>query len=160
MRVSRKLLTRARRALDSRLGKWKAVRAEPVPRGGWLKATRESLGLTHRQLAQRLGVTPRSVQQLEEHEVSRTVSLSSLDRATQAMECRVVYAVVPAEHDSLEDLVTAHALALADELVRRTRHSMSLEDQAVGDEVTRAQRQELADELKRNLDRRLWGPAR
>jgi predicted DNA-binding mobile mystery protein A len=73
------------------------------PRGGWVRALREALGMTQAELAARLDITRQSLQGLETAEAERRVTLDSLDRMARAMECRVVYAVVP-ESGTLADL--------------------------------------------------------
>lgn len=73
------------------------------PRGGWVRAVRETLGMTQAQLAARLEITRQSLQGLETAEAERRVTLDSLDRMARAMQCRVVYAVVP-ESGALADL--------------------------------------------------------
>lgn len=157
MKTSKRLLTSQRRTLDARLRKWAALRDEPAPRQGWSRAVRESLGLTQRQLAARLGSTLRNVQQLEEREVTKAVSLASLEKLARAMSCRVVYAVVPEGPEAtLEEIVEARALRLARALVGKAGRTMALEDRAVSDERTRVQVESLAGELARSLDARLW----
>jgi predicted DNA-binding mobile mystery protein A len=157
MRLKRQRLTRQQHAIDARLRAWLAVRDQPPPHLGWLRAVRESLGLSARQLAARLGVTQRTVQSVEEGEVRRTVTLASLEKAARAMRCRLVYAIVPNEpNTSLEEIVSGQATALAEQLAGKVAHSMKLEEQSVGAEDSAAQVRELADALKRKLDSRMW----
>jgi predicted DNA-binding mobile mystery protein A len=157
MKIKRQRLTSQQHAIDARLREWLALRDQPPPRSGWLRAVRESLGLSARQLATRLGVTQRTVQSIEEAEVRRKVTLASLDKAARAMSCRVVYAIVPdPPNSSLDDIVSRQATALARELAGKVEHSMKLEDQAVAAQDSAAQVRELADELKRKLDSRIW----
>jgi hypothetical protein len=42
-----------------------------------------------------MNVSPQALHQLEKSEAAGTISLKQLDAAASAMECRVVYAVVP-----------------------------------------------------------------
>ena len=157
MKTKRQRLTNQRRAIDSRLGLWLAARDEPAPRAGWLRAVRESLGLSTRQLAARLGITQRTLQSMEEGEVEGTVTLRSLKKVARAMSCRLVYAVVPdAPNASLEDIVAPQATAFAEGLTGPIQHTMALEDQAVGEAESDAQTRELADEARRKLDPRIW----
>ncbi len=73
------------------------------PSRGWLKAIREALGMTTAQLGQRLGVVQSRVVAIEQAEAKGTVTLNSLEKAAQALDCRLVYALVPRQ--SLEDAV-------------------------------------------------------
>ncbi len=51
--------------------------------------------MTTSQLAKRMGVTQPRISELERAEVAGRVSMESIERAAQAMGCRVVYALVP-----------------------------------------------------------------
>ena len=82
----------ARRQLDKRLNllRKKALFARP-PRG-WIKAIRESLGMTTRQFAGRIGVVQSRAVDIEKAEVTGSITLDSLERAARALDCELVYA--------------------------------------------------------------------
>ena len=146
--LTRMQLTDALRAFPSPDG------AMP-PRGGWVRAIREALGMTQAQLGDRVHVSRQSVQDLEKAEAERRITLDSLDRLARAMGCRVVYALVP-ENGSLEDLRTRRADALAEALLKSTDHSMKLEAQGVSAIERERQRKLLAEALLRDSPRKLW----
>lgn len=125
------------------------------PRGGWVRAVREALGMTQSQLAARLRIARQSLQDLERAEANRRITLNSLDRLAKAMDCRVVYALVPGK-GSLDDVRTRRAQALADAMLKPTEHSMKLEAQGVSARESKRQRQILADALLRGSPRKLW----
>lgn len=125
------------------------------PRGGWVRAIREALGMTQAQLAARLKVSRQSVQDLEKAEAARRVTLDSLERLAKAMGCRMVYAIVP-ESGSLDGLRVRQAKALADALLEPTEHSMKLEAQGVPARESKRQRKLLVDALLRGSPRKLW----
>jgi predicted DNA-binding mobile mystery protein A len=83
------------------------------PRGGWVRAIREALGMTQAQLGARAGISRQSVQDFERAEADRRITLDSLDRLARAMGCRVAYALVP-EGGTLDDLRERRADALAE----------------------------------------------
>ncbi len=132
--------------------------AETVPpRSGWLKAIRTALGLTTRQLGARMGTTHQVPLRMERSETEGTITLDSLERAAQAMNCRLVYAIVPAsEFGTLEAIVDARATELARTLASAVSHTMHLESQGVDAANTKVQIKRLAEDLKRTADRRLW----
>lgn len=146
-----KTTTLARRALDERLAGWRPAASPPVR--GWIRAIRESLGMSSADLASRLGTTRQAVAQLEKSEAEGSIRLESLRRAAEALECTLVYALVP--NGSLEEIVDRRAREVALEEADRVRHTMLLEDQLV-DEASDSKRlvDELTDELKNS--RRLW----
>ncbi|MCG8042450.1 MAG: mobile mystery protein A [Candidatus Thiodiazotropha endolucinida] len=136
----------ARRKLDKRLNHLRDSDAFVRPSRGWLKAIREALGMTTTQLAERLGVVQSRAVAIEKAEIEGSITLNSLEKAAQAMDCRLVYALVPRQ--PLDKLVRERAERLAKKRMESTRHSMALE----------AQRVEAADEqeqLKRMIDRLL-----
>lgn len=100
---------------------------------GWLRAVREGTGATQAGLAAKPGMSRQSFAQLETAETRGAISLKSLQRAAQAMECEVVYFVVPREGvaESFADLAARHDPARVH--LAATEHSMALEGQAVGD---------------------------
>jgi predicted DNA-binding mobile mystery protein A len=64
---------------------------------------------------------------LEKSEAIGTISLQTLRRAAEALECTLVYALVP--KTSLEDAVTKRARKIALHDLKRVAHTMKLEAQ-------------------------------
>ena len=81
------------------------------PPNGWLRAIREALGMTAAQLGKRLSVSQQRALAIEQAETSGSITLASLARAADALDCELVYAVVP--RTSLERLVQDRAAVLA-----------------------------------------------
>lgn len=123
------------------------------PSSGWIRAVRTSLGMSVRQMAERIGITQQSAARLEKNEVGDAITLKSLRKAAEALDCRLVYALVPNE-GSLRDIVRRQALRKAGDIVGPVDHSMMLEAQYVGDKQEKTG--QIADELARNPDTRLW----
>ncbi|MGD9964925.1 MAG: mobile mystery protein A [Hyphomonadaceae bacterium] len=145
----------ARRRLDERLAAFAAL--GPPPSGGWIRAIRNALGLQLGQLAERLNVRPPSVTELERNEAEERITLATLRRAAEALDCTLVYAIVP--NKPLEVMVQDAAAAAARRELRAVLHTMSLEDQA----PRRADREEMIDARAAQIaeagGRRLWGDA-
>lgn len=157
MKTSKKAAITQRQTLEARLTKLSPLADLPRPRSGWLKAIRGALGLTTRQLGARVGATHQVIVRQEEREVKGTVTLESLDRTARAMGCRLVYAIVPdTQQGSLEGILNERARTLARKLTKDIGHSMKLESQGVDASDTEVQIERLAQELKMNLDPRLW----
>lgn len=118
--------TRNREALEVDLGRH---RAEPTvaPRSGWIRAVREALGMSTRELAERVGVTKARISQIERGERERTVTLATLDRVAAGLGCRVEYVLVPER--PLAEMVRAQARHRAEMFVAIIDHTMALEDQ-------------------------------
>jgi predicted DNA-binding mobile mystery protein A len=144
MPVKRPQRLTARRRLDERLASLSQA-VGPRPAGGWIRAIRESLGMTTSQLAERMGVSQARVTQVEHGEVERSLRLSTLDRAAEALNCRVIYALLP--HEPLEEMVRRQAKAIAGDAVASTSHNMRLEDQAPDARIVELLVDEIANEL-------------
>jgi predicted DNA-binding mobile mystery protein A len=65
------------------------------PREGWVKALRNERGISSRALASRLGVSQPAVIQAEQHEAAGTISLLTLFRMAEALDCDLRYVLVP-----------------------------------------------------------------
>ena len=65
------------------------------PTAGWLRSIRERLGLSLTDLAKRLQVTPPAVRSFERAEAEDRITLASLRRTAAAMDCELIYALVP-----------------------------------------------------------------
>jgi predicted DNA-binding mobile mystery protein A len=102
------------------------------PSQGWLRIVREALGLPLRSVAAKLKVTPQTVHAFERREAAGTLTLANLRKVAGAMNCEVVYFVVPkgAKTKTFTQLAAAQSGFLADLLA--TEQSMQLEDQGVG----------------------------
>lgn len=127
----------ARAVLDARLSQVRTVQtALVVPHGGWIRAIRDALGMPAVILASKMGVVESTVHRLEASERAGTAQLDSLRRAADAMDCDVVYALVPRQ--PLSDQVDAQARLKAYASLVPVLHTMALEDQEVsGDAVAR-----------------------
>jgi predicted DNA-binding mobile mystery protein A len=110
--------------------------------------------MTTVQLARRLKISQPTVVNLEKSEEAETISLKSLRKMAEAMDCSLVYAFVP--HESLEKTLMTQAQNRAAELTSRVEHSMQLEAQGRSSEEKALERQELAEEMVRTLSRDLW----
>jgi predicted DNA-binding mobile mystery protein A len=144
--------TIARRNLDERLASLKPVGAHMPPPRGWIRALREALGMSARQLGQRLGVKQQSVMDLEASEAQGTIQINTLMRVAEALDCTLVYALVP--RTSLDEMVTARARSVARAQLVRIGHNMDLEAQGLPAAELDAQVDEFAERYVR--DRDLW----
>lgn len=137
--------------LDRQLVSFPAGKSFSRPQKGWIRAIREAMGITGRELARRLGRVPSLVSALEKSEADYRISLSSLRAAAEALDCELVYALVP-RSGTVDSIRSQRARAAASENVRAVEHSMALEDQAVG-EVEGKIEEETRRILDPNLDK-------
>jgi predicted DNA-binding mobile mystery protein A len=159
MKTNRKKTISQRQLIDAKLAPLLELRNINMPLDGWLKAIRGALGLTAAQLAKRMKLQTSDVLHLESREASKSATLSSLDRAAKALSCRLVWSIVPEKpYDSLSEIVEKRAKKLANRLVKDVDKTMKLEAQGISSEASRKQAEELAMELIRNGDSRIWEP--
>jgi predicted DNA-binding mobile mystery protein A len=142
------------RHLDKRFAALRALAKTPRPPKGWLRAVRDALGMTTAQFARRLGVSQPRVIELEQSEVGGGVTLHTLQRAAEALGCRLVYVLVPER--PLAETVRERAELVAERQLASVEHTMRLEDQAVqGKKAGKELRRRLIEDLL-HRPARLW----
>lgn len=128
------------------------------PSEGWLRTVRQALGMSGAQLARKMGVTRSQISQSEKNELSGAISLKTLQAMAEAMNCRVVYALVPngTPNGTTKELVADQAQKKAAQLVRQAHIHMALESQALHPEQLRIEEERIKYELIREMPNDLW----
>jgi predicted DNA-binding mobile mystery protein A len=152
MRIITKISAVMRRHLEERVAPLKREREYVAT--SWIRSVREALGMSGRQLAARLGVEPPRVTALEKAEVAGNVTVHSLQKAADALDCDFVYAFVP--RTSFEDTLRKRAQVVAARRIDRVSHTMRLEDQELSVKDEGALLQDKIEELMREMPRWLW----
>lgn len=129
-RISPNFLALQRKQLDAKLRVRKGVWPPEPPKKGWIRILRTALGMTAAQLGQQLGISPQAVSELERSEVADTITLASLRKAAEALDCDLVVAMVP--KTSLENTIHRQAELKAVQERNRIVHTMRLEAQEEG----------------------------
>ena len=143
----------ARRALDKHLDAYRSLLGTSPPTKGWLRSIRDAIGMTAQQYASRRGVASQSMEDLEKSEAAGTITINSLRRAAEALDCQLVYAILPAT-GGLEQMVASRAREIALSALKRINQTMLLEDQALPPESLEAQ---IADYIESHVrDGDLW----
>jgi predicted DNA-binding mobile mystery protein A len=140
--------------MDALLETWRTAQLSARPRSGWVRAIRESLGMSAAAFARRLGMTPVGVRKLESAEASEAITLASLRKLARALDCELQYALVP--RNSLQQQVRDRAEMVARERLRPIAHSMALEDQAVQGPQNKLQLEVAIKDLIEGSRRELW----
>ncbi len=105
--------------------------ADSRPVKGWIRAIREAAGISSGELAEKMGASRQLALQQEKAEAEERITLKSLRRVASALDCDLVYALVP-RAGSMQELVANRARVQAKKNVLGVEHSMALEDQAAG----------------------------
>jgi len=142
------------RQLDQAVEPFRLLERRSPPRDGWVRVIREALGMSIRQLAERCGLAKTSVHSIETNEAAGRVQLDSLRTVAEAMECDLVYALVP--RGSLQKIIDRQAERKAREMVDQVSDSMELEAQGVDAAERTNQLEALASEILRDRGRDFW----
>jgi predicted DNA-binding mobile mystery protein A len=129
-----------RQGLDQRVPALRATAtAAAKPARGWLRAVRTAAALSQDKVARKLGTTRQSYSDLELAEERGSASLNSIQRAAEAMDCELIYFIVPRESiaGTFSELAQLHDPKF--QHLEASEHSMALEGQSVGDLKPRKQ---------------------
>lgn len=121
------LVALKRKQLDSRLT---ALPPMPAPRQGWIRVSREALGMSAAQLGKRMRVSQQEATDLERRERSGAITVATLAKAAEAMDCELRVVFVP--KTSFEATVRRQAESKAHTEQKRVVHTMRLEAQEEG----------------------------
>lgn len=152
MRNKRKLLIEQ---LDQKLNPFLESRKVLIPERGWINIIRTTLNMTMAQLGTKLEITRQGVKRIEESEANGTITLNSLKEVANAMDLKLVYALVP-KNKTIDDLIETKAEELARKIVLRTNQNMKLENQGIGDDKISKTIKDLTNEIKREVRKSLW----
>ncbi len=152
MKAKHKKLVREQ--LDETLKQLRPVKTLTIPGKGWVRAIRDALGMTGRQLATRLGVNKQRVARIEQDEKLGRVKLNTLRNVAEAMNCTFVYGFVP--KISLEQTIRNRAGIVAKKRMARSDQTMRLEKQ----ELTTVEKEKalnsLIEDIVNTMPKSLW----
>jgi len=117
--------------LSRTLARFDRARALPRPSRGWLRAIREALGISLQQVGRRARTTKQGIQSFEQAETRDRITLRNLRRVAEAMDCELIYGVVP-KSGTIRDLAEREVRKAATKRVLSVERSMALENQAPG----------------------------
>jgi predicted DNA-binding mobile mystery protein A len=137
------------------LAAFQQVSQVPVPSEGWIRTIRKALNMSLLQLARRVKKRSPNVLSFEKRESAGTITLQSLKEIAEAMDMRLVYAIIPKE-GTLDEMIDLKAEEKAREIVNRTNTTMALEDQENAKTRLMNAYIEKKNELKTEMPKFLW----
>jgi len=143
-----------RQQLDVSLQRLSPLLDVIAPPKGWIRAIRDALGMTAKQLANRLGVAQQAVARIEKEELAGSVTIKTMRRIADCLDCVFVYGFV--SRTSLEETVARQAKQIAIRHLTQASQTMSLENQALSRRENEQALSDLVDELTRTLPSNLW----
>ncbi len=126
----------------------------PAVNEGWVRTVRKALVMSTADLADRLGVSSSAVSRLERSEKKGAVTLASLEKAAEAMNCQLVYAIISEEN--VEEVVHRRAVKKAKDIVHSVAINMALSGAYISEEFRERQVESIAQELIDESPNRLW----
>ena len=151
MKIKKKLV---RDQVDKSLSQLSSLKGFKTPPFGWIRSVREALGMSGRQLAERLGVSKQSVSRLEQDEIVGSITIKTMRNVAEKLDCIFVYGFVP--NTSLEDTVRMRAEKISRERIDRVDQTMSLEKQRIRDENLESLISEDVERMMDEMPRSLW----
>ena len=94
----------ARRKLDVEMQPFRQAGMEKHPTNGVLRAVRKALRMHSPEIAARMGMSQSAVFDMESREANGTITLRAMAKLAEAMDCKMVYGVVPKGGRTLEEL--------------------------------------------------------
>lgn len=122
------------------------------PQSGWIRTIRTALRMTQAELAAILQINQKSLHALEISEAQKKIRLESLEKVADALDCDLVYALVP--RDTLHNHYRNRARHIIESQLADVESTMALENQAMkfSEDYLEKQTEELI-----NVDSVKWG---
>ena len=122
---------------------------------GWIQSARLALGMSLRQLAERVGVSASALTSFEKREQSDAVSLATLKKAANAMDMELVYYFNPKD-GSIKNAVEKQARKKAQEILSQSNQTMKLEDQETNSSSQELELERLTKDIMSKMPQNLW----
>ncbi len=137
------------RALSRKMGNLALLRDTQPPKQGWISAVRQALGMTAKQLAERVGLSQPRIAKMELNE--NNLKISTMKKIAEGLDCDFVYGFVP--KSSLQETINRQARKKAEAILSNVNTNMALEDQFADDPNILT---DVADEMIAKNIKRIW----
>lgn len=138
--------------LDSKLKKFHDFE---IPENGWINKIRNTLDITFAYIATKLKTSPQVIKKFEQNEIDGSITLNTLKKVADAMECSLVYAFIPKEK-SFESLVDKKADKISEYISSGISNSMNLEHQKLNKSALAKHKKQMKNDLLKNNLKNLW----
>jgi predicted DNA-binding mobile mystery protein A len=143
-----------REQVDASLSQFSSLYNTNIPRKGWIRAIRDALGMSARQLAERLGIAQQAVARIEKDEIDGSVTIKTMRRIAEQLDCQFVYGFV--SKTSLKETIQTRAKQVATKRLTEANQTMALENQSLYDKENTQVLVEMIDELVYTSPSNLW----
>ena len=122
---------------------------------GWIQSARLALGMSLRQLAERVGVSVSALTNFEKREQADSVSLATLKKVANAMDMELVY-YFKSKDGSIKNAVEKQARKKAQEILNQSNQTMKLEDQETNSSSQERELERLTKDIMSKMPQNLW----
>jgi hypothetical protein len=122
---------------------------------GWIQTIRLALGMSLRQLSERIGVSPSALNNFEKREQTEAISLASLKKVANAMDMELVYYLKP-KQGSIHHTIKKQARLKALEILEQSNQTMKLENQETSIASQEIELERLTNEISIKTPANLW----
>jgi predicted DNA-binding mobile mystery protein A len=143
-----------REQMETTLRRFGPLSEVRVPHKGWIRAVRDALGMTAKQLGRRMGVAQQAAARIERDELAGAVTIRTMQRVAEGLDCNFVYGFVP--HSTLDATLRKQARTVAAKRLAQANQTMALEAQALSKQENRRVLSEMIDELADTVPSHLW----
>jgi predicted DNA-binding mobile mystery protein A len=139
-----------------------ALKRFTPPKLGWIRTVRMALSMSGASLARRLGLQRSSLAYLQKAESDDSITLKKLKQVADAMNCELIYAIVPKAtlnnpKPSMNDILQAQADKKALEIVKRASNQMQMEEQGLNEKALKKEVERLSKQLLDKMPKDFWG---
>ncbi len=146
-----------REQLDKSLRCLAPLLALSAPPKGWIRAIRDALGMSARQLANRAGFSQQAMARIEKNELAGSVTVKTMRRVAESLDCVFICGFVP--RSTLEATVRRQAERVAAKRLGQASQTMALEDQSLGRKENLKILSDMVDDLIDTHPSNLWDEA-
>lgn len=141
--------------IDKKIKQISSLSKLPLPSEGWIYNIRQALGISLKQLGNKMHITPAGVKEMEKRESNDSITIKSLKDFAASLDLKFVYGFIPID-GSLEKMIEKRALEIAQKIVLKTSHTMVLEDQQNNPVRIKKAIKDRAQQIKNEMPKYLW----
>jgi predicted DNA-binding mobile mystery protein A len=141
--------------IDKKIKQISSLSKLSIPSEGWIYNIRQALGISLKQLGNKMHITPAGVKEMEKRESNDSITIKSLKDFASALDLKFVYGFIPKD-GSLEKMIEKRALEIAQQIVLKTSHTMALEDQQNNPVRIKKAIKDRAQQIKNEMPKYLW----
>jgi len=140
---------------QGKLNPFSVLKSEIKPDNGWVNAIRVSIKMSLRQLGERLHITPQGVRDLEKREKEGAITINTLKEVGRVLDMDLVYGFI-SRHNSLDEMIEVRAREIAEEVVLKTRETVSLDNLIISENDIEKAILQKTYEISSKMPSNLW----